>query len=244
MNAAPLRCDDCRLLLGGYVLDALEHGEQVAVERHVASCARCAQERDALARLPLLLDYAGTAEAVPPPSPALEEAVLDRFAREHRSDRTRRRLPRVGFALPAPASWLRRPLPVAVAAAVAALAVVVGLQVGGGNSAEAYHARLVGSRAASGATALARLVTTDSGTRVQLHVRGLHGSPGDVYEVWCIRDGGGEVTAGTFRVDESGRADVALTTAAVPNEYHHMAIVRDLGSGGGQRLLAGTIQYR
>ena len=97
-----------------------------------------------------------------------------------------------------------------------------------------------------GATASASLRVLAAGTHVGLHVRGLHGSPGTVYELWCLRDDGSKVSAGTFRTDGSGRADVSLTTAAVPGEYHRLSIERKAptaSAGTGQPAMAGEIQY-
>jgi anti-sigma-K factor RskA len=85
-----------------------------------------------------------------------------------------------------------------------------------------------------------------AGTHVGLHVRGLRGSPGTVYELWCLRDDGAKVSAGTFRTDASGRADVNLTTAAVPDEYHRLSVERKAPTatvGAGQAVMAGEIQY-
>jgi anti-sigma-K factor RskA len=81
---------------------------------------------------------------------------------------------------------------------------------------------------------------------VSLSVRGLRGSPDTVYELWCLRDDGEKVSAGTFRTDASGRADVSLTTAAVPGEYHRLGIERKRLSPAGQpgvSVMAGEIQY-
>ncbi|HKP91749.1 MAG TPA: zf-HC2 domain-containing protein, partial [Thermoleophilaceae bacterium] len=76
-------CDDCRSLLGGYVLSALEPEEMEAVSAHVRTCSECTRELVSLAPLPALLDVAGSAEPVAEKPPeALEDAVLDRFARE------------------------------------------------------------------------------------------------------------------------------------------------------------------
>jgi anti-sigma-K factor RskA len=81
---------------------------------------------------------------------------------------------------------------------------------------------------------------------VRLSVRGLRGSPDTVYELWCLRDDGAKVSAGTFRTDASGRADVSLTTAAVPGEYHRLGVERRSFSPGlkpGVGVMAGEIKY-
>src|SRR4051794_19053408 len=87
MNPTPTAaCNECRNLLGGYVLHALEPDEVEGVRRHLATCASCAAELEQLAGIPAILDTAGVGaveSTVESPPPALEEAVLDRFAREH-----------------------------------------------------------------------------------------------------------------------------------------------------------------
>ena len=181
--------------------------------------------------------------------------MLDRFAREHR-----------GFHIPVeappskpslaervrrPLRHLSRPLPAALAGAAAAAAITATLLVlpqSGDNSAgRDYQASLSGSALAPSATATADLrVLDNSGTRVKLSVRGLKGNPASVYELWCLRDDGSKISAGTFRTDGSGRADVSLTTAAVPGEYHRLSIERKgltPATATGQRVMTGEILY-
>lgn len=239
-------CKDCRTLIGGYVLGALEPDEEVEVRRHLETCAECAAEHADLARLPDLLTLAGGDDAVAErPPAALEEAVLDRFAREHPAAE-----PVAAEGPSAPVvrlrDRLRRPLPAAVggAFAAAAAAVVIAFAVGGDEHYEAYHASLSGSAAAPAAHASARLETAKAGTRVALRVNGLRGNPDDVYELWCVRDDGTRVSAGTFRVDAQGRAAVQLTAAVVPGEYHRMSIERRGGAAAvSQRVMGGQIRY-
>ena len=243
-------CTECRTLLGGYVLHALEPDEEAVVRGHLAACEACAIEHQQLAGIPLVLDAAGASESpVEQPPPALEEAVLDRFAREHS------RAPEPTAAAGANrASWrhrLRRPLPAALAGAVAAAAVTAALivlpggqgQGRGEGEGEWYQASLSGAR---GATASADLRVQSSGTHVRLRVKNLRGTPGAVYELWCLRDDGNKVSAGTFRTDGSGRADVSLTTAAVPGEYHKLSIERKAftpAGAVGERVMAGEIEF-
>lgn len=250
-------CNECRTLLGGYVLHALEPDEQEGVRRHLAACPACAAEHAELARIPAILDTTGAVESpTEQPPAALEEAVLDRFAREHpghppdEAPGPAHRVPvreriRNGFL-----RRLARPLPAALTGAIAAAAITTALIVlpGGSDhpSGEQYQASLSGSPAAPGASATAKLQVFSSGTLVRLSVRGLHSSPGTVYELWCLRDDGAKVSAGTFRTDASGRADVSLTTAAIPGEYHRLGVERrSLSPAGpsGTSVMAGEIQY-
>jgi hypothetical protein len=278
-----LACEECRTLLGGYVLAALEPEEMEAVRAHIAACSDCAREHASLAPLPALLDVAGSTEPVADrPPAALEDAVLDRFARE----RPRRDSERAGssaggaaadLAGAAPAAgvpvagappgaadgardarvpgarrarlraWLSRPIPAAVTAAAAAalvtLAVSDMLSGSDYSSAHAYGAWLRGSGAARGAHAYARLTTEAAGTRVDLHVRGVRPAAATSYELWCVGRDGSRVSAGTFRVDDTGRAHVHLTTAARVGEYDRLTVERIAEGQPGQRVMAGSIEY-
>ena len=275
MTPQAAACNDCRNLLGGYVLHALEPDEAESVHLHLATCPACAAELEQLAGIPAVLDTAGVAvveNSIERPPAALEEAVLDRFAREHpreqappeeaiaRGEAQPARAGREGPRRPSRAKRLgtilrgriARPIPAALTGALAAAAVTVALIAlpGGGTnrteSGEWYQASLSGSPAAPTARANADLRVFSGGTHVNLSVRGLHGSPGTVYELWCYRDDGAKVSAGTFRTDASGRADVSLTTAAVPGEYHRLGVERRNLSPPGQpgtSVMAGEIQF-
>jgi hypothetical protein len=255
MMSPSAACAECRTLIGGYVLEALEPHEAETVHRHLADCPECAAEHARLADLPALLAFATEDDsATEAPPAALEEAVLDRFAREHRTDRVAPAPPKPGRPrrgrLPALLRPLRRPLPAAAAGALTAAAVAAALVAvtNGGDDAktrgEVFGARLNGSALAPDAHAYARLETSSSGTRVWMKVHGLPGNPAKSYELWCVRDDGTKVSAGTFRVDAHGGAEVNLTTAAVPGEYHVMSVERKADAPGpGQRIMAGEIQY-
>jgi anti-sigma factor RsiW len=235
-------CNECRTLLGGYVLHALEPDEAETVRQHLAECAACAAEHGQLMSIPSILDSAGADETPVEHAPAaLEEAVLDRFAREHPGHPSAPPPRRARDRLRAAFRPLARPLPAAIAGAVAAAAVTAALIAlpGGSQDSELYQASLAGSAAAPGAMASANLKVLAEGTRVNLKVRGLRGGPSAVYELWCIRDDGQKVSAGTFRTDASGRADVNLTTAAVPGEYNKLGVERKPGVN----VMAGEIQF-
>jgi anti-sigma-K factor RskA len=240
-----IACEECRSLLGGYVLAALEPDEMEAVRAHVAGCAGCSREHAELQPVPALLDAARSADSVlEAPPAALESAVLDRFTRERPpaeggpgSPGRRSRL----------RGWLARPLPAAAAAAIVAVLVtlaVTGVLGGSGSTtAHSYGALLKGSAAAPGARAYATLSTQSAGTRVDLHVHGMQPTPGTVYELWCIGHDGDRVSAGTFRVDASGSARVRLTTAARLGEYERLSVERLEAGRPGRLVMAGSIEY-
>jgi anti-sigma factor RsiW len=241
-------CEHCRDLIGGYVLDALDPDERELVRRHLQVCEPCAREHAELATIPALLDVADSADVLPLRPPArLEEAVLDRFARERRGSPPRR----VRGSRRLRRRWLA-PAAVGLACVLAALVAVLAL--GGderrpgqvaGDAVRVYRVAMRGDGPTPDAAGDARLYPGATGTGVHLSVRGLKPNAYQ-YELWCVRDDGWRISAGTFRVDASGRADVRLTTAAMPTEYHTLAIeARGAGGGAsapGWRVLVGRIQ--
>ena len=251
MGGAPangLDCRDCSDLVGGYVLGALEPAEADAVRRHVETCADCAREHERLRALPAALDAAGSADAPPErPPAALEEAVLDRFAREQGGPPPRIRRP--AAAVRRLGRFFRRPLRAALAgAAVGAVAAAIAaalIVTSDPPETRSYGAVLAGTPASPDAHAYAELEPVASGTRVHLEVEGLPRDTAAVYELWCVKGDGGKVSAGTFRVDRQGRADVRLTTALRLSEYQRLSVERRAAGGtkGGDRVLAGGLRY-
>jgi anti-sigma-K factor RskA len=235
-------------LIGGYALGALEPEEMEEMRRHVAVCPQCGPEAHRLERLPWLLDRIAPAD-VPPPtlSPRVEEAVLDRFARERREEgaggaswRLGGRSTRHG-ALPG-----RRTLVVAAASMIAlvvALALVVPGQDGDGTA--AYASVSLDPRAGSAGSATARLDEVPAGTRIRLETRGLPAS--SQYEVWCIATDGRWVSGGTFRTDRDGRVEAVLTAGVRPGDYHRMVVTRGPKGAGeadrGRTVLGGELRY-
>jgi Anti-sigma-K factor rskA/Putative zinc-finger len=221
-------------LVGGYVLGALEPAEMEEMRRHVAGCPHCGPEADRLAALPGLLDRIAPAD-VPPPtlSPQVEEAVLDRFARERREGVGRpRRRPRLG----------RRAAALAAAAAAVLVALAVLLRLDGDDGESAYASvRLGGVAGASKAVAGAELAEVPSGTRIRLWTRGLR--PRREYELWCIRADGRWVSGGTFWSARDGRAEADLTAAVRPGDYHRMVVTRRAGGERGPAVLRGELRY-
>ncbi len=204
--------------LGAYVLGGLGPSETERVRAHIADCPECAAAHSELEGLPQLLDLAvvaGAGEEDPLP-PAIEERVLDRFARERRETRPRRRWrPRIALGVPA-----------ALVGAAAAAALMIGAL--GYRTAPATHYHLalkpMGTTPVS-ATARVGLRSVQNGTRVQLWVHDLPTRPGDVYEVLCSNPRW-SASAGTFRVDARGNAYVVLTTAAKRGNYDRIVVVR------------------
>jgi anti-sigma-K factor RskA len=232
-------------LIGGYALGALEPEEMEEMRRHVAVCPQCGPEVHRLEGLPWLLDRIAPAD-VPPPtlSPQVEEAVLDRFARERREEGAGGR--RAGRSTRRPALLGRRPLAVA-AACLIALVVALALVLPGGDEdgTAAYASVSLNPRAGGAGSATAWLNEVPAGTRIRLETRGLRAN--SQYEVWCIATDGRWVSGGTFRADRDGRVEAELTAAVKPGDYHRMVVTRrPKGSGEadrGQPVLGGELRY-
>lgn len=208
--------------IGAYVLGALDMENARRVAAHLKECPECAAAHAELAGLPALLDLAvatGASDEEPLP-PAIEERLLDRFAREREPDKRARRRwrPRLAIAIPSAL--------VGAAVAVAALLFGLNYQRNGGRPPSQYRLVLqpVGTAAQNG-TARAGLRTTAEGTVVRLWVYDLPGGPQDIYEVFCDAKGW-SASAGTFRVDAQGNGYVILTSAVKRGQYESLRIVR------------------
>lgn len=234
MTGCPARAE----LVGGYVLGALEPGEMDAMRRHVAECPRCGPEVRELAGLPGLLNQIEPDE-VPPPalSPEVEEAVLDRVARERRRDQHAPRTRRPFLT--------KRRVAVAAAACVAATALALALVWPNDEDDRRAYARAPLAAVADGrpATGMAYASEVPAGTRVSLRARGLRSGKGVLYELWCVRGDGRWVSGGTFRAGRDGRAQAELTAAVRPGDYHVMVVTRRSAGADRRTILRGHLKY-
>jgi hypothetical protein len=236
-------------LIGGYVLGALEPQEMEEMRSHVAVCPHCGPEADRLAALPGMLDRIVPAD-VPPPSlsPQVEEAVLDRFARERTEEAAKHAapsrpplVPRSSAGSGRPAAFRGRPLAVA-AAALVALVVALTLLVPAGDRGGAYASVSLNPMAGVSASATAQIREAPAGTQIYLRARGL--PTGSEYEVWCRRGDGRWVSGGTFWPDRNGRANTYFTAAVRRGNYDRMVVTRKPGAGGerGRAVLGARVQ--
>lgn len=227
-------------LLGGYVLGSLDAAEMDEMRAHVAGCPLCGPETRDLARLPALLDNIEPADVPPPALPtSVEEAVLDRFARERGRERRARRARRRTFTIPRVA---------ALAAACAAAVALALVWSGDEDDSSAYgSAKLAPLARGSSAAATAWVAEVPAGTRVRLRARGLPTVNGSMYELWCVRADGRWVSGGTFRAGGDGRAEAELTAAVRPGDYHLMVVTRHARGAApaerGPALLRGRLRY-
>jgi hypothetical protein len=205
--------------IGAFILGALDTDGEKRVREHLSTCPECAAAHAELAGIPGLLDLAvvtGATDEEPLP-PAIEERLLDRFARE-RVERPERRRWRPRLALGFSSALA------GAAAAVALLVIPLDYQKNAGRPAVQYRLAFekVGDAPAN-ARARAGLRTSEAGTVVRLWVYNL--PTDDVYEVWCDAPGW-SASAGTFRVDAKGNAYVTLTTAVKKGQYDRIRLVR------------------
>jgi anti-sigma-K factor RskA len=232
-------------LIGGYALGALEPEEMEEMRRHLAECPLCGPEAQRLEGLPWLLDRIAPAD-VPPPtlSPEVEEAVLDRFARERREEGAGGASGRrAGGSMRRPALLFRRPVAVA-AASLVALVVALALVLPGDEGGTAAYATVsLDPRAGGEGSATAWLDEVPAGTGIRLEGRDL---PADSeYEVWCIGTDGRWVSGGTFQADRDGRVEARLTAAVRAGDYHRMVVTRrPMGdTDRGRPVLDGELRY-
>jgi anti-sigma factor RsiW len=208
--------------LGAYVLGGLGEEDAARVRAHLETCPTCAAEYSELAGLPQLLDLAmlaGTSGQEPVP-PALEERLLDRFARERTVPPPRRRWrPRLALGIGGALAG--------AAAAAALLLGVFGFQHQRAFPAAQYRLALQPvAGAPATAKAHAALRTVAGGTVVRLWVHHLPADADAVYEVLCTSKDW-SASAGTFRVNAHGDAYVVLNTAAKRGQYDTIRVVRE-----------------
>src|SRR3954452_3586508 len=120
--------------IGAFVLGALDQDSEKRVREHLSTCQECAAAHAELAGIPGLLDLAvvtGATEDEPLP-PAIEERLLDRFARERVERPPRRRWrPRLALGMSSALAG--------AAIAVAALILGLNFQRNGGRPASQYR---------------------------------------------------------------------------------------------------------
>ena len=219
-----------------YALDALDPGERVAFEIHLATCAECQAEVDAYREVAGALAHAAPRSVIPR-SDRLRERIL-REARQVRPITSAPSAPAV-LAKPPVQSRSRSTIPWTIAIASLAAAVVIGFVYRGQRSeANALRAEL----AAANAT-LARQDSTLSAflgpevhvvslmapntpkpalrvfwnhTRRSFIVTALDLPPapsGKTYQLWALRKGKPPMSMGTFDPNASGRTVITLAVS-------------------------------
>lgn len=171
-----------RELLGAYVLDQLDAPEAATVHAHLAGCAACCAEVEALEPVAAALRDLGPVGADLPAPPAdLGDQVLDTVRARRRSAARRSR-------------WRRAGGGVLVAASLAAAFATGSWFTGPRNDPPVIAVALNVDQ--PGLTADAGLVKHTWGTELKLEASGL--TAGDSYAVTFVRDDGARVSAGSF----------------------------------------------
>jgi anti-sigma-K factor RskA len=189
---------DCGGDAAAYVLGALDPAETEAFRRHLARCAVCRDEVDALG---------GVVQALPMAAPQVEPPR-----------RLRRRVLRAVRDAPNPAGARHRQTLRLPASRRALAGLVMGLAAAG-----AIVAGVTLSSVGTGARVIQAQVSGISGS-AELRLTGGHGElivrhltpppPGHVYEVWLKPPGANPVPASVlFTVNTAGGADVSLPAA-------------------------------
>jgi anti-sigma-K factor RskA len=214
--------------LAGYVLGALDPGEQAAFEQHLAGCDTCRAEVEELQGLPALLDRAAPPIEVPPRLRERTFAAVERAAASKR-----RRGPLLRLAA------------VAAALVVALVGGVVVSQLGGGRG-EVIELALSAQPGKTG-RATVELRREADGVAVDMEVSGLAPNPpGSVYECWFVGPGDtlqqpNRVSAGTFTVGSGGRASLHMHSAADLRRFPVMGVTLETDAGNpvrtGEKIL-------
>ena len=211
--------DELTGLVGAYALDALDDDEREVFERHLQTCAECAEEvrglRNAAAELSHL------SEVGPPPQ--LRAAVLGAVARS-------RPLPplidtaRADNVLP-----LRRDRTKALWQGLAAACALIAIAVSGWGWAEHRKAERVSDTRASAVQLLLNAPDVKAATTTMKQGQGIliysksegklvlvgHGMPtlpsDQTYQLWMMTESGEPVSGGVFRTDQAGNVEVTAS---------------------------------
>jgi anti-sigma factor RsiW len=184
--------------VGAYLLGALEPAEQAAFEGHLATCPECRAELEELRVAADALPR--SVEPFAPPA-SLKRSLMAAVKEDARPARE----PFLARFL----AGIQPRLALAGAAALIAIAIVVGTQLGGGGDGHRVVTAVVDRSRVPDATAT---LTLDKGSG-QLRVTGMpRPQAGQVYEIWLKR--GDQVQPGPlFNTDRSGNG-----TGAIPDD--------------------------
>ncbi|MET9608445.1 anti-sigma factor [Streptomyces sp. NPDC006512] len=213
MSRTGTHAEQLHALSGAYALDALDHGERDAFERHLERCALCTQDVREFAATAARL---GSAVALPVP-PGMREAVLARIDGVRQLPPARRGI----------VALRRRALPLALAACLAGSVVLGGTALREHRQAQrtasalqhltevlaAPDARTVSTRPGSAMTG--KVVVSASHDRAAFLGSGLPAAPpGRTYQLW-FADGSVMRPAGLLRADGAAvlRGPVGRATA-------------------------------
>lgn len=212
------KCDELRISLGGYVLDALEPNERTEVESHLATCARCQYELSTLEVLPSLLgqltsDDVNSLEIFEPPKAIFQQALAT-----IKASRRRRRRSALAAGI------------IALAAAVTGLIAIEHVQSRpiGKPSGTSAIAPISISSSSNGIRATAQLHPEPWGTSISLSLSGV--SPNQRCLLLVIDKSGQQEIAGEWRASYSGQANIDGSTAIQTSSLEALRVVSNNGN--------------
>lgn len=215
-----MSCDETKIALGAYVLDALDAGERAEVDAHLRGCAACRDELAGLATLPPLLSRLSLqdlGESVP--TVAAPDALFERVVASVRDDDLEGRV-----------TPLRRRRARALLAAAAAVVVIGGgvatavAVSGGGGPASNTHFAIRGPIRMQ-----VTLASQATGTALDVAVSGL---PEDEH-CWLVAvgDDGTRDSVGRWVATYAGNARVTGSTSIPAGQLSRLIL---FGSNGKQ----------
>jgi hypothetical protein len=142
-----------------------------------------------------------------------------------------------------PRTWAPGRVVLAGAAAVAVVAVAIGVVVSrSGTSAQRFDATLSAGELAPGASGSATLTKTSSGWRIELDASGLPRlDNGRFYEAWLKNEAGVLVPIGTFNEGPK----VTLWAGVSPKDFPTLSVTRERADGdqtsSGEKVLVGRV---
>jgi len=222
---------EAHTLIGAYALDALDGADRRRAERHLARCAACAAEFDALSASAASLSLS---VAAPPPA-ALRAAVLAAVDVTPQLPPVPGRRSRPGHAARRSPARTRRSRPVLATTGLVAVIILAVLGgVFGGVALDQHHqltqtrSRDAELRMAASAAALAdarpltgggRLAAVASGDRALVVAADLPALPrGRDYQLWFIGAGSAAVRSAGVVDGRAGRLEEFLTVPAGPGQ--------------------------
>jgi anti-sigma-K factor RskA len=215
--------------IAAWVLGATEPAEAEAISAHVDSCAGCREVAQRLRRVVGVLPL--SVEDVTPPA-RLRDRVLAAAGARIEAPAAVVRRPR-WRPTPPPIGFVRR-MPVYAMAAVAVVALLLGVIVGQvavrpQPGSEVARYTLTGHQDLSGARASVIDLRADGVALVDFSGLPAPG-PGRVYEVWLIPAKGSPVAAAVFVPDGNGAKVVVVNQSL--SGYTQMAVTEEAGPNG------------
>jgi anti-sigma factor RsiW len=220
-----MRCEESKVALGAYVLDALDAHERAEVDVHLRTCAECRAELAELATLPPLLSRLSLqdlGESVP--TVAAPDALFDKVVASVRDD-----------AAGARVTWLRRRPARALLAAAAAVILLGGgvattLELTGSSGTSATLQSATGTKGS--VQMRVTLAPQATGTALRVAVSGL---PEDEH-CWlvAVADDGTRDSVGRWVATYAGDAQVTGSTSIPASHLRRLILL----GGNDQELVS------